>query len=685
MECERPKYRHTPLAHPSKQIRLLRLLHAGSDGEIHCRLSPHHLDDDTEFVAVSYTWGPPPDDCKIWIDGAAFLVRPNCWYLLRQALEAGVTDHLWIDAICINQSDDAEKSHQVAMMGDIYRQALRVDISLGPHEDDSEFVFRMIAQHSAFADNTLVEAQASGQLQRLLRSIEPGLETRHGDELPQMCLFPRRVRAQLQYELPTKQAFSKLSTTELRRLTDGFYALSERGYFSRLWIVQEVLLGREVRVLCGESSVDVQAVADFEMDLRSFCSELQRHDGSNVDMETSSAFSNLINFRHRWDGAGTGLMSLTDQFAESKCSDIRDRIFGLLAMVDWKGRDAMLPDYTKSALQVAIQTLVYMCRPQPSSGTDADGTDSDSDFEQDDTTWPIVSSSRIAAALELHGESKYIARLLGSRQAFTSSEPSMPRSCPGPERSKIVVAADAFCELFLGAHTGDDLLACLGRSDNGRKSVDIGIPPGFEEEEVEARPSVPCREVWNGMELCARVTHTALPGDFLLEFHESCFDYGLVVRKIPAEPSSYHVVGQAIFEEGVKGCAGGAGCSCSLDSSMHAQDGNLMEVHFDPQDLLLFVCQTLRVREHRSVDLVRWKEVLAGEVVREAHVGQEGEIVEDSRIQSLRLTTAVVDSEDATSSYAALVPKTGKSGTAADDEWAAQLRELQQHFQQRRS
>ena len=44
---------------------------------------------------------------------------------------------IWVDAICINQNDDVEKSWQVAMMWDIYQKAETVRVWLGSAADAS--------------------------------------------------------------------------------------------------------------------------------------------------------------------------------------------------------------------------------------------------------------------------------------------------------------------------------------------------------------------------------------------------------------------------------------------------------------------------------------------------------------------------------------------------------------------
>jgi Heterokaryon incompatibility protein (HET) len=53
-----------------------------------------------------------------------FFTCPD-WKELRDPLEDRV---FWIDAICINQEDDKEKSRQVPMMAQIYSEAANVRI-----------------------------------------------------------------------------------------------------------------------------------------------------------------------------------------------------------------------------------------------------------------------------------------------------------------------------------------------------------------------------------------------------------------------------------------------------------------------------------------------------------------------------------------------------------------------------
>src|SRR3569833_2284768 len=151
------------------EIRLMRILRSPDpEAEIECELVYRNLESPGEdedvsqetesnvqyekhlppsVVALSYVWGDPTDTTPITINGAFFRVTRNLHRALRQLRES-MTDsavqelmgwpYLWVDAICINQSDMVEKSRLVPRMSDIYSLARDVIIWLGPVEDAHE-------------------------------------------------------------------------------------------------------------------------------------------------------------------------------------------------------------------------------------------------------------------------------------------------------------------------------------------------------------------------------------------------------------------------------------------------------------------------------------------------------------------------------------------------------------------
>jgi hypothetical protein len=120
---------YSPLAPEKHEIRLLRLLENDSTQPdsarlqwqpcdvdkacpdidlIQCTIEHVSLDDRPEYTALSYTWGDASQLRPIIVDGSMVLVTVN----LHQALSHLFSEcHvLWVDALCINQKDNKEKS-----------------------------------------------------------------------------------------------------------------------------------------------------------------------------------------------------------------------------------------------------------------------------------------------------------------------------------------------------------------------------------------------------------------------------------------------------------------------------------------------------------------------------------------------------------------------------------------------
>jgi len=133
-------YEPAPIDRSTRSIRLLSL---GWGSEV--LLQSFLLTSAPPYTAVSYTWGdpyPPPEPHNktvsprsagsskssrtIKINGRDLEVTENLGAFLAQ-VQSNIssnqaTSHqwYWIDALCINQSDNEERTHQVGIMGDIY-------------------------------------------------------------------------------------------------------------------------------------------------------------------------------------------------------------------------------------------------------------------------------------------------------------------------------------------------------------------------------------------------------------------------------------------------------------------------------------------------------------------------------------------------------------------------------------
>ncbi|KAF2143104.1 uncharacterized protein K452DRAFT_226331, partial [Aplosporella prunicola CBS 121167] len=95
------------------------------------------------YTALSYTWGDMNDAKPLRLAHTPLRITANLDSTLRglrNTLSGSMCDDilvdklLWVDALCINQGDNAERGHQVAMMQDIYSAAGQVSVWLSDNE-----------------------------------------------------------------------------------------------------------------------------------------------------------------------------------------------------------------------------------------------------------------------------------------------------------------------------------------------------------------------------------------------------------------------------------------------------------------------------------------------------------------------------------------------------------------------
>ncbi|KAI1079009.1 heterokaryon incompatibility protein-domain-containing protein [Whalleya microplaca] len=98
--------------------------------EIGIRNAPHEI----HYEALSYVWGDPKEQESIMCDGMPRLVTKNLYEALNSLRYLEEQRTLWVDALCIDQANEQEKTQQVRMMGEIYARSRRVLIWLGADE-----------------------------------------------------------------------------------------------------------------------------------------------------------------------------------------------------------------------------------------------------------------------------------------------------------------------------------------------------------------------------------------------------------------------------------------------------------------------------------------------------------------------------------------------------------------------
>jgi hypothetical protein len=145
-------YKRQPLS-SERHIRLLEVLPEDVQGIMQCSISELSLDNVVSsssscYNAFSYTWESKHTDSYITCDGQRLPITRNCEAALRRLQRHRRNDPpqlpLWIDSICICQSDVKERNAQVRMMGEIYERAHSVIVWLGQGSADTRFFFKYL-------------------------------------------------------------------------------------------------------------------------------------------------------------------------------------------------------------------------------------------------------------------------------------------------------------------------------------------------------------------------------------------------------------------------------------------------------------------------------------------------------------------------------------------------------------
>ncbi|KAN0112253.1 Heterokaryon incompatibility protein (HET) domain containing protein [Hyaloscypha variabilis] len=141
---QKPLYQYNVLPN-IESIRVLVLYPAdekasGLEFDFHVGDRAHFLQSASDsWEAVSYCWGQNPVFSRFILcrkSDTALKITPNVDSLLRHLRKSHKSRRLWIDALCINQTDEMEKAEQVRRMRDTYSEARKVQVWLGDPDRD---------------------------------------------------------------------------------------------------------------------------------------------------------------------------------------------------------------------------------------------------------------------------------------------------------------------------------------------------------------------------------------------------------------------------------------------------------------------------------------------------------------------------------------------------------------------
>ncbi|KAK4619455.1 hypothetical protein CLAFUW4_11218 [Fulvia fulva] len=136
------KYCHEPLEDSETSIRPLQLKDDQEGTQLQLSLRSWRLSDVPHYATLSYTWADKEDTRDVLVNNAVFVITKNCWLALTRLRKlAKESNYFWIDAICINQLDERERSAQVNIMGRIYRGSSVTYVLLSEHGLAGRYLF----------------------------------------------------------------------------------------------------------------------------------------------------------------------------------------------------------------------------------------------------------------------------------------------------------------------------------------------------------------------------------------------------------------------------------------------------------------------------------------------------------------------------------------------------------------
>lgn len=241
---------------------------------------------------------------------------------------------LWIDAICVNQTDLAERGSQVSHTAEIYKGAARVIVWLG------------------------VDSLRSTEALKILRSLSSCVEINWGTRTVRSFHAPVPSSS---HERHLQQCTDLGTRFEFDESQIGCLAhLLGRSWFDRLWIWQEVRLA-------SADSIVQYGRETLLWDNLSAAVYLLIHKTYSPEVESDACYLLRRKLRlafHLCSKQGNGVKTLLAYTQYSKCSDNRDRIYTLLSLYVVNVELTVKVDYTKSGSEVyeeATRRLLLDC------------------------------------------------------------------------------------------------------------------------------------------------------------------------------------------------------------------------------------------------------------------------------------------------------------------------------------
>ena len=312
-------YEYLPLPSPSS-IRLLRLQPGLLPSPVQCLMSTYEIKDGPAFEALSYTWGQKIEH-RIGCDndegngiensGHYIDIHESLWLALQKLRDETKERVMWIDAICISQTDPKERNDQVLLMRELFGRAESIVIWLGEESHDSSAAFTLISRIVSAAASE--QANSPVDAKKFIRAQDLG-----GLALPD-------------HFDPAWKALDSL-----------FW----RPWFTRVWVIQEITVAKDAVVICGSSHCQWSH-------LITTAKYVEDHSLTAITRVDPQRVIKFVDLSQRFrEGLPQLLLELLSQARDSYSTDDRDKVFALLGIAADAEYSLLKPNYSKPLVDV---------------------------------------------------------------------------------------------------------------------------------------------------------------------------------------------------------------------------------------------------------------------------------------------------------------------------------------------
>lgn len=350
-------FQYRALFPEDRAIRLIRIepldgdgLGAGPPGQalVRCRLQHASLDERVSYTALSYTWGDPNTTREILLDGRRVPVTRNLESALRQiAIECrdsnGPTPLLWVDAVCIDQQNEAERTQQVSQMDTIFGKASQTVVWLGSASEDSKLA--MDTLHGLNRAAVWITSSFSSWSQFPFGEGASNPLVRHIESVLNQILVALRHSDSA--------------------MLSAIGSLFERPWFRRVWVIQERVLSLNCIVCCGSEHITWKEFYNgfwVLCGLRDYLNLVGtgQQDSSALSVFLTAALDRVTPVAFTSPTSSflqlCSLLSRMAPRAQLQASDRRDYVYALLGLINPDISPSISVDYSKD--WATIQTEV---------------------------------------------------------------------------------------------------------------------------------------------------------------------------------------------------------------------------------------------------------------------------------------------------------------------------------------